>query len=60
MSRDTDWHVFDKACDIAAMALRGTADDVEPEKAAELFRQLYGALRETATELEGVSTKAGF
>jgi hypothetical protein len=60
MSRDTDWHVFDKACDIAAMALKGTAGAVDPEKAGEVFRQIYAALRATASELEGAGSKAGF
>ena len=32
MSRDTDWHVFDKACEITAMAARGTAGQVTPPR----------------------------
>ena len=61
MSRETDWHVFDKACDITAMALRGqVGDGVKAEEAGEVFRSVYAALREAAAELEGAGTKAGF
>lgn len=59
MSRETDWHVFDKACDVTAMALKGTAGDVKADLAGDVFREVYNALREAAAELE-VSTKAGF
>ena len=60
MSRETDWHVFDKACDVAAMALRGTADEVKAPDAAALFRALYDALREAAAGIESGAQKAGF
>lgn len=60
MSRDTDWHVFDKACDVAAMALRGTADQVKPEAAAALFTAVYGALKDVAAGIEEGAQKAGF
>ncbi|HYJ60373.1 MAG TPA: hypothetical protein VE032_02785 [Actinomycetota bacterium] len=60
MSRETDWHVFDKACDMAAMALRGTADDVQPAAAAELFTAIYGALKDAATGIESGGQQAGF
>ena len=36
MSRDTDWHVFDKACEITAMAARGTADEVSAAPLADI------------------------
>jgi hypothetical protein len=60
MSRETDWHVFDKACDIAAMALRGKADDVTPEQAATLFSSVYEALKQAAAGIEQGQQKAGF
>ena len=61
MSRETDWHVFDKACDITAMALKGQAGDgVKASDAGEVFREVYKALREAAPELEGTTSKAGF
>jgi hypothetical protein len=59
MSRETDWHVFDKACEITAMAARGTADTVKAEQLADVFRQLHTALRETADAMEA-SKPAGF
>jgi hypothetical protein len=60
MSRETDWHVFDKACDVAAMALRGTASDVDAAAAAALFRSVYEALRDAAAGIESGGQKAGF
>ena len=59
MSRETDWHVFDKACEITAMAARGAAGSVKPEQLADIFRQVHAALRETADAMEG-SRPAGF
>ena len=44
MSRDNDWHVFDKACEITAMAARGTADEVSAAQVADIFREVFGAL----------------
>jgi hypothetical protein len=61
MSRESDWHVFDKACDVTAMALRGAAaDGLQPSQAGDLFREVFGALREAAAELEQQTQKAGF
>lgn len=60
MSRETDWHVFDKACDITAMALRGSAEDVKAEEAAAMFGAIYAALKEAAASIEGAQQKAGF
>ena len=60
MSRDTDWHVFDKACEITAMAARGTADEVTPAQVAEIFREVFGALREAANALDSAGSPAGF
>ena len=60
MSRDTDWHVFDKACDITAMAARGTADEVTPAQVAEIFREVFGALRDAANVLDSAGSPAGF
>jgi hypothetical protein len=59
MSRETDWHVFDKACEITAMAARGTADQVSPTQVADIFRQVHTALSETADAMEA-SKPAGF
>jgi hypothetical protein len=60
MSRETDWHVFDKACDITAKALKGTAGEVDADKAAALFGSVYGALKEAAAGIESSEQKAGF
>jgi hypothetical protein len=60
MSRETDWHVFDKACDITAMALKGTAGGSQTSAAGDVFRDVYAALREAAAELESAGAKAGF
>ena len=60
MSRETDWHVFDKACEVTAMALRGTADDVTSADAAALFGALYAALKDAAASIEESGQKAGF
>jgi hypothetical protein len=59
MSRDTDWHVFDKACEITAMAARGTADEVSAAQLADIFREVFGALRDAANAMDA-STPAGF
>jgi hypothetical protein len=59
MPRETDWHVFDKACEITAMAARGTADGVSAAQLADIFRQVHAALRETADAMEA-SKPAGF
>jgi len=59
MSRESDWHVFDKACEITAMATRGTADEVTAAQVADIFREIYTALRDAANAMDS-STPAGF
>ena len=59
MSRESDWHVFDKACEITAMATRGTADEVSAAQVADIFREIYGALRDAANAMDA-GTPAGF
>jgi len=59
MSRDTDWHVFDKACEITAMAARGTANDVSAAQLADIFREVFGALRDAAGAMDSAAP-AGF
>lgn len=62
MSRESDWHVFDKACEITAAAVRGAAagQSVGPSFVADLFREVYKALSDTAAAMEGAEQKAGF
>jgi hypothetical protein len=59
MSRENDWHVFDKACEITAMATRGTADEVTAAQVADIFREVFGALRDAANAMDS-SAPAGF
>ena len=60
MSRETDWHVFDKACDITAMASRGSAASTKPEQVADIFRAIHQALKEAATAMDSAESRAGF
>jgi hypothetical protein len=59
MSRDSDWHVFDKACEITAQAARGTADEVSAGQVADIFREVHKALREVVEEIDAAKP-AGF
>ena len=59
MSRESDWHVFDKACEITAMAARGTAGSVTAAQVADIFREVHGALREAMDALDA-QKPAGF
>lgn len=61
MARETDWHVFDKACDITAMAVRGSGGNgLTGAYVADLFREIHQALAAAAAEMEGEGQKAGF
>jgi len=61
MSRETDWHVFDKAVELTAMAVRGTATDGAPANyVADLFREVHRALSETADAMTHRDAKTGF
>jgi hypothetical protein len=60
MSRETDWHVFDKACDITAMASRGAAATAKPEQVADIFRAVHQALKDAANAMESTDSRAGF
>jgi hypothetical protein len=51
--------VFDKACEITAMAARGTADEVSAAQLADIFREVFGALRDAANAMDA-ATPAGF
>jgi hypothetical protein len=61
--RETDWHVFEKACEITASAVRGTMngqDGQTPAFVADLFKSVHGALREAVDEIPSTDQKAGF
>jgi hypothetical protein len=60
MSRDSDWHVFDKAVEITAAAVRGTAAGVPPNQVADVFREVHAALKAIADEMDSNDRKAGF
>jgi hypothetical protein len=63
MSRDIDWHVFDKAADITASAVRGAMGGEGSQPASyvgEVFRQIYGALRRATDEMPSKDQKPGF
>ena len=54
MSRETDWHVFDKAVELTASTLRGTGGaQVTPDYVADLFRSVHQALDEAVQHLGG-------
>ena len=54
MAREIDWQLFDKACDLTASALRGAMggeNSQPPEYAAQVFREVWKALREAAEDI---------
>jgi hypothetical protein len=62
MNVEIDRTLFEKAIDVTATALRGSMGgegSQPPAYAAELFREIWGALKETARELPE-KTKPGF
>jgi hypothetical protein len=62
MAREVDWAVFEKAVDITASAVRGSlgGENSQPPKfAADVFREVWAALKEAADDLPGRG-KAGF
>jgi hypothetical protein len=63
MSRDIDWHVFDKAADITASAVRGTLGSQGSQPApfvGEVFREIYSALVKASNEMPSKDSKPGF
>jgi hypothetical protein len=63
MSRETDWMVFDKAVDLTASAVRGAVGgegSQPPSFVADVFREVFKALKETADGLPDKAGKAGF
>lgn len=63
MSRETDWHVFDKACEITASAVRGAMsgrDDQSASFVGDVFRAVHEALHETSDTMPEQESKAGF
>ncbi len=63
MSREIDWAVFEKAVDLTASAVRGAvggAGSQPPAFVADVFREVYKALKETADSLPEKGAKTGF
>ena len=61
MSRETDWHVFDKAVEMTASAVRGAAGaEVTPAYVADLFREVYTALGTAIEVMPSREAKTGF
>ncbi len=54
MTRDMDWAIFEKACEITASAVRGALggeNSQPPAFAAEVFTAIHAALRDAAAAL---------
>jgi hypothetical protein len=63
MSRDIDWHVFDKAADITASAVRGAMGGEGSRPASfvgDVFREAYAALRSATDEMPSKDQRPGF
>ena len=63
ISREQEWSVFEKACEITASAVRGTMGaqgSQPPSYIGEVFREVHTALRETVAELTPKAGRAGF
>jgi hypothetical protein len=63
VTREQEWGVFEKAVELTASAVRGAVGGQDSRPAAfvaEVFREVYAALRETAQQLPDGSSKAGF
>jgi hypothetical protein len=62
VAREIDWTLFEKAIEVTASALRGAmgGQDSQPASyAGEVFREVWGALKEAAHDLPD-KTRAGF
>lgn len=62
MSRESEWHVFEKACEITASAVRGAMTGADGQQATfvgDVFRATYDALKAVTDEMPKES-KAGF
>jgi hypothetical protein len=63
MTRESEWHVFEKACEITASAVRGTMSGQDGQQASfvgDVFREVHTALKQTADAMTNQATKAGF
>jgi hypothetical protein len=63
MTREQEWSVFEKACEITASAVRGTMGAEGSKSAgyvADVFKEIYKALKDSAADLTPAASKAGF
>lgn len=63
MSREIDWHVFDKAADITGSAVRGAMGgegSQPPSYVGDVFREIYAALRSASDEMPSRDQRPGF
>ena len=63
MSRETDWIVFEKSIELTASAVRGAvggSGSQPPGFVADVFREVFKVLKETADGLPDRNPKAGF
>jgi hypothetical protein len=63
MAREPDWALFEKAVEITASAVRGSlgGESSQPPKfAADVLREVWGALKEVSQDLPDKSRQAGF
>lgn len=62
MAREIDWALFEKAIELSSSAVRGALggeNSQPPRFAADVFREVWTALKEAAEDLPG-KPKAGF
>lgn len=61
MSREIDRMVFEKAVEVTASAVRGTAGGSQPASyVGDVFREIHKALMEVAEAMPSKESKAGF
>ena len=63
MAREIDWLLFEKAVEITASAVRGTMGQEkskEPRFAGDVFREVWGALKEASADLPERQVRPGF
>ena len=62
MTREQDWMLFEKACEITASAVRGAMGTENSQPASyvgDVFREIHKALKETAAQMPD-KPRAGF
>ena len=63
ITREQEWAVFEKACEITASAVRGTIGAQGSQPASfigDVFREVHTTLRAAVAELTPKAGKAGF